>query len=144
MRQLAGEQSLANISDVILTSHRVRLTSQAVGSNEVISIMLDELASCGLTRTSKPIFLILAGISALFGIYLASGFGGNAVSTLSLMLVAAFVILYFATRRQELGLASAGDAIRVQTQGIRADAVVEFIDAVEEAKNARYLLRSTA
>lgn len=64
MKLLDGEKVLLRVpvrdlgsAEVVLTSHRVRLNSQAIGSAEVLSIMLDELASCGRIRISKPIFL---------------------------------------------------------------------------------------
>ena len=48
---------------LILTTHRIRYQSEAVGSAEIKSIMLEELASCAMVQSSSvALLLIAAGI----------------------------------------------------------------------------------
>jgi hypothetical protein len=124
---------------LVLTTHRVRYQTEALGRREVRSIMLEELASCAMASSNNPILLILAGISLLFGFVIAANrepaglFGG-------LVIAGVFVAIWAATRQQVLALASAGTTIRVNTMGMKAKLTEQFIDQTEAAKNARYLL----
>lgn len=133
---------LSDDNELTLTTHRVRLESQSLGRAQIISIMLEELASCSMTRVSHPIFLILAGVSIVIGAVVASnGRGNEGALTLGLVAAVVFVILYFANRQQIIALASAGATINVNTQGMNPETVRAFINRAETAKNARYLLR---
>jgi hypothetical protein len=132
---------------LILTTHRVRYDSQRIGGGEIVSIMLDELASCAMIRRSKPILLVLAGAVLLFSLYLyiqsqQSFFSQSqqGFADFGFLVVAVLVVSYFVTRRQLLELASAGAAIRVNTTGMSIPAVRGFIDQTEAAKNTRYTL----
>ena len=117
---------------LVLTSHRVRYRASAWGAEEVISIMLDEVSSCGLIHNSYPILLILAAVS---GLGFASGLGGQRVGWL--VICALLVGGYFATRRQVLAIASAGHTIKSAIAGMNTNAVMKFLEEVEAAKNAR-------
>lgn len=128
---------------LILTTHRVRYDSQRMGGGEIISIMLDELASCAMIRRSKPILLILAGAFLLISLYLYSQYQ-QGLASFGLLVTAALVVSYFVTRRQIIELASAGASIRVNTSGMSIPAVRGFIDTAEEAKNSRYSLGNTS
>src|SRR5262245_17062517 len=140
MKLMIDERVLVQYPGIVLTSHRVRSMSQNSESKNVTSIMLDELASCGVDRRSKPVFLVLAVACFLFGIY-GSSVDNRPVAGFGFLLAAAFLVVYLATLQQVLSLASAGDSIRIRIQYLNANDAMEFVDAVEEAKNARYLLR---
>jgi hypothetical protein len=121
--------------DLILTTHRVRYEFEALGFGEIRSIMLEELASCAMTRTSKPIFLIIAAICFLAGLSIGRGLSAGGI-----VLALIFVVIYFVTRKQSLLLASAGATITYDTRGMSPEDVKKFIDRTEAAKNERYLL----
>jgi hypothetical protein len=126
---------------LILTSHRVRYQSEAMGNAEIRSIMLEELASCAMVRGSNIILLILAGVCLLGGVVVAAnGPRNEGALIVGILLALVLVIAYFASRRQVLALASAGTTITVNTQGMKLEAVKEFIEQTEAAKNSRYLI----
>jgi hypothetical protein len=126
---------------LILTTHRVRYEFEAFGNSEIRSIMLEELASCAMVRSSNIIFLVLAGICLILGVLVAAGGRGNEGALIIGVLVAVvFVVAYFASRRQVLALASAGTTISVNTQRMKLETAKQFIEQTEAAKNARYLL----
>ena len=126
---------------LVLTTHRVRYQFEGVGNAEIRSIMLEQLASCAMVRSSNIIFLVLAGICAVIG-FLAAASGGRNEGALiiGLLLAVVLVIAYFASRRQVLALASAGTTIIVNTQGMKLETAKQFIERTEAAKNVRYLL----
>jgi hypothetical protein len=126
---------------LILTTHRVRYQAETFGNAVIRSIMLEELASCALVRSSNTIFLVLAGICFVLGLLVAAG--GRRMEgalVIGVILAVVFVIAYFASRRQVLALASAGTTIMVNTQGMKLEVAQQFIERTEAAKNARYLL----
>ena len=129
---------------LILTTHRVRYEEQGGGGGTFISIMLDEIASCTVIRVQHPILLVIAAISVLLGvaIWIVDSRPDGAVVGIIIGLV--LIGIYFATRQQVLALASAGATIRVNTIGMKADVVTDFVDQVEFAKNSRYLVRPSA
>ena len=142
MQFLPGE-TLVMESDpkgLTLTTHRVRSHQEGGGQGDVVSIMLEEIASCAVTRRSIPIFLIVAGIVAIGTLFLASDAwnpGGILLVGGGLTLV--FVFLYFVTRRQTIEIASAGATIRQSVVGMKMEQVLEFVNCIEESKNRRYL-----
>ena len=80
---------------LVLTTHRIRHTTQATGSASVRSIMLEELASCSLFKTSQPIFLILAAICAIIGLLTTGAARSPAPLIGGLVLGGIFVLIYF-------------------------------------------------
>lgn len=126
---------------LILTTHRVRYDSQRVGGGEIISIMLEELASCSIVRRSKPVLLVLAGVLLLFSLYLC--IRGPGLGYFGLMITTVLVVAYFVTCRQVMELASAGAAIRINAGSMSILAIRNFLDKTEASKNARYFSDST-
>jgi uncharacterized membrane protein YoaK (UPF0700 family) len=126
---------------LILSTHRVRYETEAMGTAEIKSIMLEQLASCAMVRSSNVILLILAAVSLVLGIVVAAS-GPRNEGALIIGVIGSLVLagLYFASRRQVLSLASAGTTITVNLQGMKPDAVKEFIEKTEAAKNSRYLM----
>jgi len=126
---------------LILTTHRVRYQVETFGNAAIRSIMLEELASCALVRSSNMLFLVLAAICVVLGLLVAAGGRGmEGALVIGFILAVVFVITYFASRRQVLALASAGTTIMVNTQGMNLDLAKQFIERTEAAKNERYLL----
>jgi hypothetical protein len=126
---------------LILTTHRVRYQVETFGNAVIKSIMLDELASCAMVRSSNVVFLVLAAVCFVIGLLVAMGGRRNEGALLvGIVLAIIFVFAYFVSRRQILAFASAGTTISVNTQGIKLEAAQQFIEQAEAAKNARYLL----
>jgi hypothetical protein len=138
---LPGERVLleSNTKTLTLTSHRVRYRVTRWGSTKVISIMLDQVASCGLVRASHPTLLIVAAICGV-ALFLADTETRGGFLLIGILLVFA----YFITRRTVLAIASSGHTILAPTAGMSVDAIEEFIDQTESAKDARYLSRPRA
>lgn len=142
MSPMQGETVLLKVAGnrLILSTHRVRYETEDMGNATLKSIMLEELASIVMVRSSNVILLILAGISVTLGFFVAVG--GRAEEPVVIGAVGAivFVVLFFASRHQALSLASTGTTITVNTQGMKPEAVKEFIEKTEAAKNSRYLI----
>jgi uncharacterized membrane protein (UPF0136 family) len=126
--------------NLVLTTHRVRSQSEAAGQSQIKSIMLEELASCSMTRASNPALLVLAALCAVLGLLGTAG-GREPVFLIAGIVVGGiFVLAFFVSRHQHLSFASAGATIRVDTQGMKVENMRQIIDAAEAAKNVRYLL----
>lgn len=125
---------------LVLTTHRIRLERRSSGLAELTSIMLDELASCALTRTSQPILLVLAAACLVLGLIYTAGAGEGFVLLIGLIGGAIFGALYLGSRQQTLVLSSAGASIKANTKGMSFEAVQQIIDEIEAAKDARYRL----
>jgi hypothetical protein len=124
---------------LVLTTHRVRYDAIGKGGGwadrtELVSIMLEELSSCAITRTSYPILLLLA-LAALVLAILAQD---RAIVGLALAVL--FAGGFFLSQRQVLLLSSAGGGkIQVNTASMSLQSVREFVDEIENAKNQRFL-----
>jgi len=144
MNLLPNETILRESSgkSLALTTHRIRFQTETFGSAQVQSIMLEELASCALVKTSQPLLLVLAGLCFLVGLVFAGSAGRDSggVLIISLIIAGVFVLAYFASQQQVIAFASAGTTIRVNTKGMKLEIAKDFIDTAEQAKNARYLL----
>lgn len=146
MNLLPGERILRESPKptmLVLTTHRVRLERRSTGFASTTSIMLEEIASCALLRTSQPILLMIAAVCVIGGALVAVN--GEAIGLVIGVLVALlFGLLYFASRQQTLSLASAGATIKTSTKGMNLEIAHQMIDAIEAAKGARYLLQRSA
>lgn len=139
MTPMHGERLLLEKETLMLTSLRVRSHEIRSGEQQIVSITLDCVASCGLVSRSTPVLLTLGALALLLGA--AFGFMGSpAEATVgTLLLGAALVAAFFTTRSVELRITSmGGDAItsRAKSFGNPA-AVLQIIEAVEAAKLAR-------
>jgi len=127
---------------LVVTTHRVRLQAETFGGARIQSIMLEEIASCALVKSSQPLFLILAGVSIVISLLA----GGNArrdsgsVIVIGVIIAAVFVLVYFVSQQQVIAFASAGTTIRANTKGMALEVAKDFIHTAEHAKNERYLL----
>jgi hypothetical protein len=150
MNLMLGESILLESPSgtLVLTSHRIRYEKKSLGQAELRSIMLEELSSCAMERTSLPIFLVLGALSLAFGVVagvVAAGATENVVSavigiTLGIAFVGLFSILFLITRRQVLSVASSAATITLDVSEMSVERARHFIDAIEAAKNVRYLL----
>ena len=129
--------------NLVLTTHRVRLEIRTASITRVTSIMLEKLTTCEITSVSKPWLLGLAFLAVVGGFALTNSRDWSSV-VLGGILAVALVVIYFATRRGVIALRSAGGVIMAPTKGMSTEAAKAFIDAVETAKNNRYLSHSEA
>jgi hypothetical protein len=126
---------------LVLTTHRIRHEMQHGGSRVLISIMLEEVASCGVFRVHQPVLLAIAAISFILGVVVSSTSGGSGDAVIIGVLGALVLVgFYFASRQHVLVLGSAGATIRADVRSLTPDIVRDFIDRLEFAKNSRYLV----
>ncbi len=138
MKLLPNEKMLVETNGGILTltTHRVRYDQKASGASQVIGITLDAVSSCGVVSKNHPILLVMALIAGGLG---AFGLGQKGDIAYGLFLGAAVLIAaYFLTRSAVLAVSSAGQSIAVSAKGMKHEALVAFVDDVEQAK-LRYL-----
>lgn len=141
MNVFPGEKVLIESDNrvLVLTTHRVRYDAigKSVGwadRTELVSILLEELAACAIMRTSYPILLLLA----LVGLLIALLVEGGAIA--GIVLVVLSLGGFLLSQRQVLVLASTGGVhIQVNTSSMSLQAVRDFIDEVEQAKNQRFI-----
>ena len=132
---------------VILTTHRIRYQIKRVGYMHITSILLDQLASIQVTQTSNPVLLVLAFIAfigGLFGALLSRGGEDSNIAIVALVagIVVALllVIVYYLSRREVLVLTAPNATIKIGLRRVGAQFTQKFIDVVEDAKNARYMI----
>jgi hypothetical protein len=145
MKLLPGERILYEKTfdgTLKITTHRVRYKRQGGGRETIKSIMLEEVASCAMTRRSQPLLLLYAALCILGGVIGIIQVGWVFVLVLLFGLV--MVIAYFLSRKQLVAIASAGTTIFWNTKGRAVANFHELFDNVESAKNGRYLAGHTA
>ncbi len=142
MLPLPGERILfeSEANRLTLSSHRVRLDTGKGGNARLVSIMLEELCSCEITRSHYPGLLLLALFFVVAGYACKSQYREDDFLYIGITVAVVMVIFYLASRNQVLSLESAGGSIKVSTSSMNFDEARDFIDRVEAAKNERYLL----
>ena len=120
-----------------LTTHRVRFRQTRLGRGEIVSIMLEHVASCAMVQRSRPILLGFAGFSIFVGFLSAAENDWLASLGVATVIAAVLLFFYFSSRRPFLELGSAGATIRMRTSGMSLTELESFIDSVEVAKHAR-------
>jgi hypothetical protein len=139
--KLMNEERIVSESDnkeVILTTHRVRHTTNKTGKAQVTSIMLDELDSCEIRSISSPFFLVVAALVFLGGLFI----GDDAIAY-GFVIGLIFVGVYYFTRTQVISLRSSSSVIDFKTAVMNLETAESFIDTVESSKHNRYLLSYT-
>lgn len=130
---LPGEKVLMSSDRNILTltNYRVRLNQAARGASNYISIALDCVASCGLVTRAKPLLLGIAAICGAIGIT-----QNKDEIRYSLFLGAVIlVVIYFVTRSAVIAISSnGGEKITSSVKGMSRESILEFLEAVEEAR----------
>jgi hypothetical protein len=143
MASMPQEQVLSRLGGCTLSTHRVRHETQALGYGKTVSIMLEEVASCMVTRTSHPLLLFLGVLGMLAAGGLAASSPQDHAAAIAVAALSLLPILgYFLTRALVVAVASAGATIYVPVAKAGPDAAKRFIDSIEVAKNHRHLLNS--
>ena len=135
MKLMDGERVLVTSDNnaFTLTSHRLRHETKS----DVVSIMLDQLCSCGIVHRDHA-WMRVAAAACVVGAIAFQSYGNALIAGIVGALL--LVVAYFVTRHQVLTFSSGGESINVKVTGAGLDKTVAFIDSVEAAKNNRYLL----
>jgi len=105
--------------------------------------MLEKVSSCEIRYQSWPILLILGGLLLLGGTYSFFQMGGVQLAGPAIVFGLVFLCAYFLTRKHLISISSDGGAsIGFETTGLKRDAVIAFINGIEEAKNQRCIFLS--
>jgi uncharacterized membrane protein (UPF0136 family) len=139
MKLMHGEKVLreAGSNGLIVTTHRIRLEKSSTGFRQIKSIMLEEIASCEVKRTSDTSLIVLAVL------FVAGGLLGTMITQQQVFIIIGGLLgiiglcWYFVSRKQSLIIKSAGESIQAGTQGIGVGGLRDIIDTVEAAKNTR-------
>lgn len=139
MQSLQGERVLYESPSgcLKLTTHRVRYDRQGGGTGTIKSIMLEEIASCAMTRLTHLWLLILAALCVLCGL-IGSIQGGIGAFVAGVFLGLVFAIAYLLSREQVVAIASAGATTFLNAKNWSLAEVRDLLDRIEAAKNARY------
>ncbi len=130
---LPGEKVLMSSDrDILtLTNYRVCLNQAAKGASNYISIALDCVASCGLVTKANPLLLVIAAICGIIGITQSQDNIRYGLLFGALILV----IIYFVTRSAVIVISSnGGEKIIAPVKGMSRKNILEFLEAVEEAR----------
>lgn len=124
--------------DVVLTTHRVRKGADS----EFTSIMLDEVCSVRVTRISHP-WLLYATLGAFAGAIYLGSHEYPAGSIFPTVIGTLALVAYFRSRVSVVEIASAAAIIQFRYLGASAEAISDFVMALESAKDQRYTLSTT-
>ena len=142
MDLLPYEQEIDKLKreQVVLTTHRLRLTRTSHGSVSVTSIMLENLCSAECKYHSNIAWLI-AGVFFLIASVIA-GIQVDAVGFYGIALAVFCLLAYILTRGGYMAFRSAGARIETIKTNIGIDRMLSFIDKVEAAQNRRYFINA--
>lgn len=127
-------------STVILTTHRIRADFGNASEASLTSMMLENVSSVQLSSRSHPALLSFGVVGSLIGLGLA--FYGerqfSSVGGLLLLLSIVSLVLYYYSRKHTCVIASnGGSRIVFTTTNMKREALIDFIDQVEQAKMDR-------
>jgi hypothetical protein len=137
MTPFPGEEVLlqTNKKTLTVTSKRVRYDNPALGSGALMSIMLSQVASVGIVTRAKAWLLILGVVFLLAALSFGLQTRTRDLMLPSLVIAALCIVAFLLTRAHVLRIASAGDAIVVESRGIKREEIIRIVDTVEAAKN---------
>jgi hypothetical protein len=127
--------------ELIVTTHRIRLSRRAIGWRWTSSMLLESLIACTLDFRSRLIFIVLAVLSPIVGMGWTLGIAEWLPLICSIGLGVLFVVLYVRSRDQVVEFTAPGTTIKVRSSGRSLDDVRQLVETVEAAKNARYIQR---
>lgn len=147
MKLMDGERMVIGqeTSDgLVVTSHRVRYTSQIWGSSSIQSIFLEDLSFVGIELVSYPVLLLIGGFALLAAVLAGMTDQPLPVTAFGLVVGGVLIASYFATRRQVLSFVSSGGRIELRMASLTWDSANLFIEMTEMAKNERAMSLSRA
>ncbi|MBT2558251.1 hypothetical protein J7E24_10680 [Hymenobacter sp. ISL-91] len=124
---------------VMLTTHRIRYNAASSSQAYLVSVLLEKVSSCEVRYQSNPVLLVIGIIAAVLGAMWSTGFNGDReLGFLGFIVGLMLVLVYFSTRRHIVSVASDGGVrLGFQTKGMKREAVVAFVNAIEKAKVER-------
>lgn len=132
---LPGESSIAQWSNLTLSTHRVWATHREAGTDAIRSMPIDAIESVGIDRRHQPVLLLVAALCALFALMLLGvGPSDRAGAVFALLLLAViFAALYFAGRKVgvEIFAGSARITAAIGGSAANVEEAMRFLDAVE-------------
>lgn len=137
MQLLRGERIVHDAGTLKVTTHRIRFDHQNGGQGTIKSMMLEEVASCVLTRLTYPLLLVFAAFFVIVGVIASMRFSQNGYVIAGLLIGAILAICYLLSRRQVVAIQSAGATIAIQVNRWTLEEIRDFIDCVESAKDTR-------
>lgn len=118
---------------IVLANYRIRYSSGSGSVERFLSITLDAIASCGVVTKTQPLLLMFGALSTI------GGLAQHDDSIRGILIVFGILLLlaYAFTRSAMLTISSkGGQHIAVPAKGIGREGIVDFINAVDEAKIA--------
>ena len=109
MSPMQGETVLLKVAGnkLILSTHSVRYETEDIGNAELKSIMLEELASIAMVRSSNVVLLILAAISLILGVSISLDNRAQEPFITGALGAVILAVLFFASLNQVLSRESA-------------------------------------
>jgi hypothetical protein len=133
-RLFAHERELRSWRSLTLTTHRVIHLESWPGFEGSTSILLSHLQWTRIARSSRPLYVVIAGLLVLFGVY-ARGARAEEVAVFSFVAAVVMGLAYLATRRGVLVLAS-GDGrvtLPIDSSAQGRQQARDFLDTIEDA-----------
>ena len=118
---------------------RLRFLDQG---GELVSIPLDQVASCSIGTRSHPVLLVIAAVVWLGSFQFAGAQVGTIPFVVGALVGALIVALYVMSRTQVIVIASPGESLRVLTRGMTRAVCVAVSDDLERARLAGAKARS--
>ena len=141
VQAIKGERLLTSQAGVALSSVRVTFEQEGWGQRRFTSIMLEDVTSCRLVHRSSPLWLVLGPL----GMIVSLGWRDDPRSiTVGFVALVACLVVYVMSRRQVMFIKSPSDSIEAATDSQTFETIEAFLNAIQEAKNERYLLRCSA
>lgn len=133
-RLFAHERELRSWRSLTLTTHRIIHLESWLGFEGSTSILLSHLQWTRIARSSRPLYLVIAGLLVLLGVY-ARGGRVEELAVFSFVAAAVMGLLYLGTRRGVLVVASGDGRIELpidpSEQGRQQ--ARDFLDTIEDA-----------
>jgi hypothetical protein len=135
MTLLPNEQVVvtSNGNKVILTTHRIQLTDKGWGGYYRIVFFLEHISSIEIRLISNVIFLVLAGLAVVFGVYLY----GNQDNPFNVGAIAAIIFLmaWWFTRKRVVSISSYdGSRMNIEVNEMSQEDIESFIEDVQLAQ----------
>lgn len=129
---LENEQIITSAEEqkIVLTSYRIR--QQTAAGSDLVSIMLDNVCTIQVTYHAQPLWLLAAALGLFATFWLSQVAMGVWLSTLALSIIA--VIIFFVSRKHHVRIAASTGSISFETKGLNRDAVLTFVNQVEQAR----------
>lgn len=123
-------------SAVTITNYRVRLQEGKSNKAHVVSIMLEKISSIELHYKSYILFLIVGVLLILAGlVYGGQMNNGLGIISAGGVLGGLFILAFFLTRKHIVSIKSdGGTSINFETKGIKREALMDFINIIEQGK----------